>query len=118
MPPNNKRPSVIEDSIARTKPKRTTTLRKEEDKRLRLKSEAEVSLYPAAFDGDLARVLSCLDNGADVNFQNDLSRTPLHGAAETFHVEVVRTLLNSDANVNVQEVDGYTLHLASVYIII
>jgi hypothetical protein len=57
----NKAHLVIEDSIARTKPKRTLILKKIEDERLRLKTEAEKHLYRAAFDGDVANVVSYLD---------------------------------------------------------
>ncbi len=48
--------------------------------------------------------------GANVNWQDDdvYNSTPLHSAARFGRVEIVRMLIDAGANVDVQDVDGWT----------
>jgi ankyrin repeat protein len=51
---------------------------------------------------DVARLL--LENGANVHAQDEDGCTPLHGAAGSGHIEVVRLLVEKGANVNAEVV--------------
>jgi ankyrin repeat protein len=110
MPSKNKRPPVIENSIESTKAKLTHFLDK------RLKAQAEKLIYSAACEGDVARVVSYLDQGADVNVKDPHRRTPLHGAAKNGRHDVIQVLLDRGANINARKFYGRTaLMLASSY---
>lgn len=55
-----------------------------------------------------------LDNGADPNVRDKLSRTPLHKAAAAGHKAMVDLLLSKGANIEVKNNNGETaLHLAA-----
>ncbi|XP_036354504.1 26S proteasome non-ATPase regulatory subunit 10-like, partial [Octopus sinensis] len=61
-----------------------------------------------------------VSSGANVNKQNSFGNTPLHLAVENNYEDVVKVLLNSKENnnlqVNLQNRDGWTaLHVASGY---
>lgn len=47
-------------------------------------------------------------NGADVNAQDFEDYTPLHNAAWNGHLEIVKTLVNQGANINLASYDGST----------
>lgn len=55
---------------------------------------------------DSATVLALLNEGADVEARNDLSRTPLHQASTFREAEVVEALLNAGADVRARDNDG------------
>ncbi|HUW83232.1 MAG TPA: ankyrin repeat domain-containing protein [Phycisphaerae bacterium] len=71
----------------------------------------------AAYRGDLNRVRSLLSAGADVNAKATAGVTALWQAAANGHTEIVKALLESKANVNVQrKTDSSTpLFVAAVY---
>lgn len=75
------------------------------------------TIYYAAEDGDLAKVRSFLDQGADVNAISDRFKvSALHFAAQNGHTEVVELLLSrgSDVNIRAANENGFTpLHAAS-----
>ena len=54
-----------------------------------------------------------IDQGINVNIQNNYRNTPLHYACSFNRVESVQSLLNNGANVNIQDIIGWTpLHYA------
>ena len=55
-----------------------------------------------------ARVEKLLARGADVNAPDDDGDTPLHGAAQTGNVEIIRQLLDKGANPNAKNEQGGT----------
>jgi serine/threonine-protein phosphatase 6 regulatory ankyrin repeat subunit B len=55
-----------------------------------------------------------IDAGAEIDAANNLCKTAIHWAAGADNVDILRTLINSQANINAQTLDGVTaLHLAS-----
>ncbi|QTN21509.1 ankyrin repeat domain-containing protein [Rhizobacter sp. AJA081-3] len=60
-------------------------------------------LHRAAADGDLPEVERLVSYGADINAFDDLSRTPLHYAAENEHYKVAAWLLERGAQVNAND---------------
>ena len=63
--------------------------------------EKEQELWAAAKKGDAVRVKSLLDAGIDANAKTNYGATAITFAADRGHVEVVRTLLENGADVNV-----------------
>ena len=61
------------------------------------------SLFNAVRQGDIADILLCLENGADVNFkyQRMFGWTPLICATELGHFDVVKLLLANGADANI-----------------
>jgi len=57
-------------------------------------------LHRAAADGDLPEVERLVGTGTEINAFDDLSRTPLHYAAEHEHYKVAVWLLDHGANIN------------------
>ena len=72
-------------------------------------------IHDAARNGDLAGVQAELDKGADLNAKDESGYTPLYGAVEKGHKEVVELLIAAGADVNVKDGEwGETpLHLAA-----
>ena len=67
------------------------------------------SLHFAAKSGDLARVQTLIQSGANVNEEEGMSKlTPLHYAARNNHLSIVKALLNSGANPSPQDYVGIT----------
>lgn len=60
-------------------------------------------LHWAAERGDIAAVKAFLAAGHDPNAFDDISFTPLHYAAREQHLEIIRLLLQSGANVNAHD---------------
>ena len=56
--------------------------------------------HRAAADGDMPEVERLVHSGAEIGAFDDLSRTPLHYAAEQEHYKVAQWLLEHGANVN------------------
>ena len=71
-------------------------------------------LREAARNGDLIKVQTALENGANPNAKDNNGLTPLHIAARNGHVEIVKLLLEHGANPNTKNDYGWTpLHYAS-----
>ena len=70
-------------------------------------------LYEAVGSPDIGVIEHLLNNGAEVNFQNQFGRTPLHRAADENREAVVRLLLTNGAEVNARDCRGSTPLIAS-----
>jgi len=71
-------------------------------------------LHKAARRGDLQRVKSLVEKGADVNTRDNDGETPLHEAASEGYLEVARFLVERGADVNAKDNHGLTpLHAAA-----
>jgi ankyrin repeat protein len=63
----------------------------------------------ASGEGELPLVGTLLEAGADINScRRLLFNTPLHTAITYMELGVIRFLLTAEANVDLQDVDGYT----------
>ena len=60
-------------------------------------------LHRAAAEGSLEELRSLVAAGCDVNAFDDMSRTPLHYAAENEHYKAAEWLLDHGASVNAHE---------------
>lgn len=77
-------------------------------------TEPAQTLHQAAAAGDLARVQSLLDQGADVSQKDNRGWTPLHHAVRSGRKEVVQGLLGKGASAEAADFYGRNpLHLAS-----
>ena len=73
-------------------------------------------LLEAARNGDLIKVQTLLEKGANPNAKDDDGKTPLHNAVKEGHVEIVKLLLEHGANPNAQDDGGLTpLHSAAFH---
>jgi ankyrin repeat protein len=71
-------------------------------------------LHEAAKEGDLPKVNSLVEGGADVNVRTGTGATPLHFAADRGHIDVVELLISKGADVNAKTKTGFTpLHWAA-----
>jgi ankyrin repeat protein len=72
-------------------------------------------LHEAAKEGDLPKVNSLIEGGADVNVRAGNGATPLHFAADRGHIDVVELLISKGADVNAETKRGFTpLHWAAI----
>jgi ankyrin repeat protein len=69
---------------------------------------AEASIHKAASLGDVDRVRSCLEKGADVNAKDKDGQTALHMAASNKRKEVAELLLSRGADINAKDGKDYT----------
>ncbi|WP_265034646.1 MULTISPECIES: ankyrin repeat domain-containing protein [unclassified Wolbachia] len=66
--------------------------------------------------GDYYQVLQCLNDGVNINAQNNNNQTPLHMASLKGMASIVKLLLERGAKINIQDNQGETaLHYASYY---
>ncbi|ETV81030.1 TKL protein kinase [Aphanomyces astaci] len=73
-------------------------------------------LLNAACGGRLETVQQCIWQGANVNWKNHATWTPLHWASLEGHLNVVKLLVSHGADLHMTTNDGYTsLHWASYY---
>jgi len=69
-----------------------------------------------AAQGDLEKVASLLDEGADVLADNNYGITPLHAAAEKGHSDMIIMLLRRGARADMADINGLTpLHYAALF---
>jgi pectate lyase len=66
------------------------------------------SIHAAARLGVLAGVKALLEQGVDVNAQDDKGITPLHYAVQGDHRELVELLIVNGADINSKDKEGYT----------
>lgn len=70
-------------------------------------------LFYACKKGRLAHVIACVEDGTNINAENDKNFTPLHVACKYGHINVVKFLVDNNANINCQTRDFLTpLHYA------
>ncbi len=68
-----------------------------------------ISIYDGFKGNNTAAITQLmLDNGANINFQDDCNNTPLHIAAKRGANQVVKTLLKNNAITTIKNSDGYT----------
>ncbi len=60
-------------------------------------------------DGSVDKIREILDKGADVNAADSLGRTALMWAARRSHANVIETLVNSGARIDIRTNDGSTV---------
>ena len=65
--------------------------------------------------GDLAKVKTCVQKGADVNLQNDDDRTALMVASDQGYLEIVKYLVANGANINEKGLLNWTSLLWASY---
>ncbi|XP_055309910.1 uncharacterized protein LOC129573444 [Sitodiplosis mosellana] len=58
------------------------------------------ALHRAAETGDAKEARKLIDNGADVNIENNVKQTPLHYAAMKSHTDVAKLLIDNGAKVD------------------
>lgn len=74
---------------------------------------AETALHAAADAGDFDAVEVLVENGSDVNVEDDAGHTPLVNSLFAKSIECTRLLIKSGARMDVQINQGYTLlHIA------
>ena len=71
-------------------------------------------LHKAAFNGQAEKVLNLIEEGIDVNTENDQKWTPIHYASQKGYLEIVKILHQHNAKIDCQQRSKKTpLHLAS-----
>ena len=68
-------------------------------------------LLDAAANGDTFSVIQLIKDGVDVNCINDKGWSPLVIAAFNQHLDIIKLLIDSGANVNHQSVNGTTVFM-------
>jgi ankyrin repeat protein len=58
--------------------------------------------------GNKTKVLSLLEQGADVNIGDDMEKTALHYAVLNGHVNIIKMLLDYDADINACDENGFS----------
>ena len=71
-------------------------------------SISNLAILEAAETGDLEKVKSLIESGADVNIKNNGGWSPLYMAAAGGHLDVVKLLIAKGANVNTSNNFGWT----------
>ncbi|MDB2562201.1 ankyrin repeat domain-containing protein [Sulfurimonas sp.] len=74
------------------------------------------SIHQSSMEGDIKSLNSYLNNGIDINSQDELGRTVLIEASANGHINMVKHLINKGANTNISDNRGLTpLMVASLY---
>ncbi|PRD29557.1 UNVERIFIED_CONTAM: Ankyrin-1 [Trichonephila clavipes] len=73
---------------------------------LRIPQIEERNIHSAAKNGDLHRISSLIQNGADINEEDYTGRRPIHYAALHGHVRVVKYLLKKRAMYNTKDFEN------------
>ena len=74
--------------------------------------EEEPNIWVAASDGDLSRVKQFLQEGVDINAQDENGYSALHAAVSYDHLELVKFLLANGAAISLADQDGdQAIHL-------
>ena len=69
-------------------------------------SAIDSALLEAALIGDINNLKKGLNNGANINAQDDIDFTPIHYSARLGHYEAVKLLLEKGANINIKDTIG------------
>ncbi|MBE6463625.1 MAG: ankyrin repeat domain-containing protein [Alphaproteobacteria bacterium] len=69
--------------------------------------KVDKALIEATIEGNIEEVRSLLENGADVNTQDDKGWTPLMFAAKSQDVEMAKLLMENGADNEIRNEDGY-----------
>lgn len=84
-------------------------------KDIRIVNRQTGELHQAASKNEIQRIKMLIENGADVNVQDEKDATPLHHAAYNGHLKIVDKLIRSGARVMATDIDGSTpLHNAGL----
>lgn len=70
--------------------------------------QGSTRLHRECIKGDIATILSLLDNGADPRTRDCEGKTPLHNACLLGHAEVARILIERKADINLVDTSGCT----------
>ena len=70
--------------------------------------QSAISIYDAAFKGNIEAVKQHIAAGTDVNAKTDTGWIPLHRAAYWGHKEVAELLIANGAEVNTKNENGWT----------
>jgi len=82
---------------------------------------ADVTIQLAAFVGDMEKIKNLIDEGVDINLQNEIGYTPLHYAAMAGNTQVVELLITEGARIDINSSEDFKrkvyspLHLAVNY---
>ena len=74
----------------------------------------DISLFHAAYSGNIEAVKLAIADGANVNSKTQLGQPPLHAAALQNHKEIVELLIVEGANVNAKSANATPLKNAVV----
>uniref|UniRef100_A0A1I8BJ82 Non-specific serine/threonine protein kinase n=1 Tax=Meloidogyne hapla TaxID=6305 RepID=A0A1I8BJ82_MELHA len=86
----------------------------DEEINAKLQKDGDSALHIAAIRGHLECLESLLENGAQVDLQNQSGQTALHMALSRGHVDIAILLLGKGCNSTIQDQNGDTsLHLAA-----
>ncbi len=86
----------------------TATGRKEVVELLVAKGAKVPALNLAAYMADIEKVRKCLQNGMDINSQEDFGCAALHAAANSGNKDIVKFLISKGATVDAKDVRGLT----------
>jgi len=86
----------------------TAAGRKEVVELLVAKGAKVPALHLAAYMGDMEKIKKCLQDGIDINSQEDVGSTALHAAASSDKKEIVEFLISKGAKVDAKDVIGWT----------
>ena len=64
--------------------------------------------YAVSMDSEVSTILKLIENGADVDHQNNFFDTALHTAAHAENVDIVKALVDNDADINLKDKYGDT----------
>ncbi|XP_031616943.1 serine protease persephone-like isoform X2 [Contarinia nasturtii] len=77
-------------------------------------SDLDNRLTSAAVEGNIETIKTLINDGANVNFEDEYKHTPLHWAAVQGHAEIIKYLIEKGVNVNVENLDKNTpIHWAA-----
>lgn len=85
---------------------------------LLLATGADITIHLAAFAGDIEKTKSLIDEGIDINLQNEIGYTPLHYAAMAGNTQVIELLIAEGARIDINSSEDFKrkvyspLHLA------
>lgn len=79
------------------------------------KESFSLSLHEAASLGKMDVVQKWLDEGVEVDFMDDIARTPLMEAAISGHLEVAKCLIVRGADVNARDEECWTPLAYAIY---